>query len=74
MIEIIISFLLASYLMIAVSYTLESWIDVNESVRYWYLLPFVFFWCLLICWVYFPCDVGFKLYKKLNDEEKEENK
>ena len=27
---------------------------------------FAFIWCVLIFWFYFPCDLGVKLYKKLN--------
>lgn len=61
------SFFLASYFMMAVSYTVESWLDTKQCTRYWYLLPFALCWCLLICWIYFPCEVGFKLYKKLKD-------
>ena len=64
------SFLLAAYLMMAVSYTIESLVDEKQCIRYWYLLPFVFCWCLFVCWFYFPCDVGFKLYKKLKLVEK----
>lgn len=60
------SFLVASYLTIALSYTIASWIDVKYITKYWYLLLLGFCWCLSVCWFYFPCDVGFKLYKKLN--------
>lgn len=68
MIEIT-TFLLASYLMMAVSYTLATWLNATNITKYWYILPFDFCICLSVCWFYFPCDVGFKLYKKLNDEE-----
>jgi hypothetical protein len=60
-------FLVASYLMMAMSYTITAWLDTEQCTRYWYLLPFSFGWCILICWFYFPCEVGLKLYKKLND-------
>lgn len=63
------SFLLSSYLMMALSYTIASWIDAKQCVRHWYMLPFVLGWCISICWFYFPCEVGFKLYKKLNDKK-----
>ena len=60
-------FLLASYLMLAGSYTIGSWLSMKQLDKYWYLFPFVLCWCLLICWFYFPCEVGYKLYKLLND-------
>ena len=67
----IIYFLFASYIMMAVSYTIESWVNIKNITKYWYLIPFALFWylliCLLICWFYFPCDVGLKLYKKLKE-------
>jgi hypothetical protein len=63
----ILSFLLASYLMMALSYTIAAWLDAKQRTRYWYLLPFALGWCILICWFYFPCEVGFNLYEKLND-------
>jgi hypothetical protein len=60
-------FFLASYLMMALSYTIAAWLDAKQRTRYWYLLPFALGWCILICWFYFPCEVGFNLYEKLND-------
>ena len=62
----ILYFFLASYLMMASSYTFESFIDKDKFKEYWYFIPFVFFWCLVICWIYFPFDLGQKLFKKLS--------
>lgn len=70
----ITAFLLASYLVIASLYTFESVMSNDKNNKYWYLAPFVLLGCLFFCWIYFPYDIGPKLYKKLNDEEKEENK
>jgi hypothetical protein len=67
------SFFLVSYLMMAGCYTFEAAINKDKLNKYWYMLPFVVCWCLLMCWFYFPCEVGFKLYKKLNDTNDKKN-
>lgn len=58
---------LSIYVMLACSYTIESFINVKLVTKYWYVFPFVLLWCIMIGWIYFPCDLGFKLNKKLND-------
>ena len=63
----ITSFLLASYLMIAMSYTFEAFINKKACEKYWYFFPVVLLWCIVVGLIYFPCDLGAKLYKKLND-------
>lgn len=68
MIEIT-SFFLASYLVMASLYTFESVINNKIIKKYWYLAPFIIFGCLFFSWIYFPYDIGPKLYKKLNEEE-----
>lgn len=57
-------FLLVSYLMMASVYTFVSLIDKDKVKKYWYVAPFVFYWCLTICWFYFPINLGYKLSKK----------
>ena len=39
-------FFLASYLMLAGSYTIGSWLSMKQLDKYWYLFPFVLCWCL----------------------------
>lgn len=63
MITIISLFFFASYIMLACSYTFEEFLNKEECKKYWYIALFAFIWCLLICWIYFPCDLGSKLYK-----------
>ena len=70
----ITAFLLASYLVIASLYTFESVINNNKINKYWYLAPFVLLVCLFFCWIYFPYDIGPKLYKKLNENEEKEKR
>lgn len=65
----ILSFLLASYIMIAVSYTCESMLNKEMCIKCWYLGFIGVIYCLSICWIYFPCDLGHKLYKKLDNHE-----
>lgn len=65
MITIILLFFFASYIMLAFSYTLEAFLNKEECIKHWYIALFAFIWCLLIFLIYFPCDLGFKLYKKL---------
>lgn len=52
--------------MMATAYTFEALIDKDKIIEYPYLVPFTFLWCLLICWFYFPFDVGMKFYKKIS--------
>ena len=66
MITIILLFFFVSYIIIACSYTFEACIDEEAFTTYWYLALFAIIWCVLIGWIYFPCDLGMKLYKKLN--------
>ena len=66
-------FLLSAYLIIASNYTLASLLDTLQYSKYWYLLPIALCGSLLLGWFYFPCDVGFKLYKKLNDTNDTKN-
>ena len=65
MITLISLFFFASYIMLACSYTFEAFIDEEACEKYWYLALFAFIWCVLISWIYFPCDLGSKLYRKL---------
>lgn len=62
----ILIFFFASYLMMATAYTFEGLMDKDKIIEYPYLVPFAFIWCLLICWFYFPFDVGMKFYKKIS--------
>lgn len=64
--DVILIFLYVSYIMLSCSYTFEAWINKDAYVKYWYFVPFALIWCVLISWIYFPCDLGAKLYKKLN--------
>jgi hypothetical protein len=68
MITIISLFFYASYIMLACSYTFEAFIDKEACkeacAKYWYLSLFAFIWWVLISLIYFPCDLGSKLYKK----------
>jgi hypothetical protein len=70
MITIILLFFFASYIMIACSYTFEACIYKEACkeacAKYWYLSLFAFIWWVLISLIYFPYDLGSKLYKKLN--------
>ena len=66
-----INVLLVSYLIVASIYTFESVINNNKIKKYRYLAPFIILVCLFFSWIYFPFDIGPKLYKKLNEEEKE---
>lgn len=68
MIEIT-SFFLASYLVMASLYTFESVINNDKINKHWYLAPFILVVCLFFSWIYFPYDIGPKLYKKLNEEK-----
>jgi hypothetical protein len=61
----ILVFLYASYIMIALSYTLEAFLNKEACKKYWYLALFAIIWCVLISLFYFPCDLGAKLYNKL---------
>lgn len=63
------SFLLAVYLMIAVTYTCTTLINKEVCKKYWYLSLIAIIWCALISLCYFPVDLGYKLSKKLNDEQ-----
>jgi hypothetical protein len=65
----ILIFLCASYVMLAFSYTLEATINKDVCIKYWYLVPLVIIWCVVISWFYFPNDLGAKLYKKLNESK-----
>jgi hypothetical protein len=58
--------LYASYIMLSCSYTFESFLSEKLLTKYWYLFPLVFVLCIAGGWLYFPGDVGAKLYKKLN--------
>jgi hypothetical protein len=62
----ILIFFLSSYLMVATSYTFEAVINKDTINEHPYLVAPAFFWCLLICWFYFPFDLGQKLFKKLS--------
>jgi hypothetical protein len=64
---IIANLFLGVYVMLACSYTLESFLNKKLFTKYWYAVPFVILWCIITCLIYFPCDLGAKLYKKLND-------
>jgi hypothetical protein len=64
--DVILIFLYVSYTMLSCSYTFEAWINKDACVKYWYLFPLVYIFCILFSWLYFPCDLGAKLYKKLN--------
>lgn len=68
MIEITVFFLVL-YLILACFYTFEAVINKDKINEHCYAAPIALFWCLLICWFYFPCDIGPKLYKKLNEKE-----
>lgn len=61
----ILLFLCTSYIMLALSYTLEAFMNKETCIKYWYIALFSIIWCVLISWFYFPCDLGAKLYKKL---------
>jgi hypothetical protein len=65
MVTIISLFFFASYIMLAFTYTLEVVFNKEECIEHWYIALFAFMWCVLIFWIYFPCDLGSKLYKKL---------
>ena len=65
MITLISLFFFVSYIMLAFSYTLEAFLNKEACIKHWYLALFAFIWCLLIFWIYFPCDLGSKLCKKL---------
>ena len=65
MITIILFFFYTSYIMLAFSYTLEAFMNKEACIKHWYITLFAFIWYLLIFWIYFPCDLGSKLYKKL---------
>lgn len=65
MITIILFFFFASYVMLAFSYTIEAVQNAEACIKHWYIALFAFIWCILIFWIYFPCDLGMKLYKKL---------
>ena len=58
--------LYTAYISLAFSYTLEAVLNKDTYTKYWYLTPLAIIWCALICWFYFPSDLGAKLYKKLN--------
>lgn len=58
-------FLFAFYIMLALSYTLEAFMNKETCIKYWYIALFAIIWCVLISWFYFPCDLGSKLYNKL---------
>lgn len=62
----ILVFLYVSYIMLALSYTLEAILNKEACKKYWYLALLSIIWCVLISWFYFPCDLGQKLYKKLS--------
>lgn len=62
----ILSFIFASYIMLAFSYTLEAFLNKEACIKHWYIALFAIIWCVLISWCYFPCDLGAKLYKKLH--------
>lgn len=64
--DVILIFLYASYIMLSYSYTFEGFMNEKLITKYWYLFPLVFVLCIAGGWLYFPCDVGAKLYKKLN--------
>ena len=66
-----INVLLVPYLIMASIYTFESIMNNDKIKKYWYLAPFVTLGCLFFSWFYFPYDIAPKLYKKLNEEEKE---
>ena len=63
--------LLVSYLIVASIYTFESVINKDKIKKYRYLAPFIILGYLFFSWFYFPYDIAPKLYKKLNEEEKE---
>jgi hypothetical protein len=65
MVTIISLFFFAAYIMLAFTYTLEVVFNKEECIEHWYIALFAFMWCVLIFWIYFPCDLGSKLYKKL---------
>lgn len=63
---IILFFLYVSYLILAFNYTVEALLNKEACRKYWYLTPLAIIWCILISWIYFPYDLGAKLYKKLS--------
>ena len=62
-------FFYAAYFMLTCSYTLEAFLNKEACEKYWYLALFAIIWRILISWIYFPCDLGSKLYKKLSSYE-----
>lgn len=64
---IIANLFLGIYVMLACSYTLESFLNEKMLTKYWYAVPLVILLCIMTCWLYFPCDLGMKLYRKLNE-------
>lgn len=64
--DVILIFLYVSYIMLSCCYTFEAFINEKALTKYWYLFPLVIIWCIVVSWIYFPCNLGAKLYKKLN--------
>lgn len=67
--DIILIILYASYIMLSCSYTLEEFINEKVLSKYWYLFPLILVFCIATSWIYFPCDLGVKLHKKLNESK-----
>lgn len=62
----ILFFFFVEYVIFSLIYTLETALNKPHVKKRWYVSLLIVIWCVLMSWIYFPCDLSLKLYKKLN--------